>query len=40
MGGYDGHDGHGGHGGHDSHDVMGLRNEPAQRASFLVFNTS
>ena len=31
-----GHDGHVGHGGHDSHEVMGLRNEPAQRASFLV----
>ena len=26
-----------GHGGHDSHEVMGLRNEPAQRASFLVY---
>ena len=33
-----GHDGHVGHGGHESHEVMGLRNEPAQRASFLVMN--
>ena len=36
LGGHDDHDGHVGHGGHDSHEVMGLRNEPAQRASFLV----
>ena len=34
--GHDGHDGHVGHGGHDGHEVMRPRNEPAQRASFLV----
>ena len=36
MGGHDGHDGHVGHGGHDGHEIMTPRNEPAQRASFLV----